>query len=97
MAELIPHQARHQVRIHAAPLVVWRALTTPELMTRWMGEPSMQLEVHTTWAVGHPIRISGFHHARFENTGTVLEFEPPHALRYSHLSSLSRRSATPEH
>ncbi|MBL8933407.1 MAG: SRPBCC domain-containing protein [Archangium sp.] len=94
---MAPHQARHQVRIHAAPLVVWRALTTPELMTRWMGEPSMQLEVNTTWTVGNPIRISGFHHARFENTGTVLEFEPPHALRYSHLSSLSRRSATPEH
>jgi uncharacterized protein YndB with AHSA1/START domain len=80
-----------------APLsAVWEALTRPELMKQWMGEPEMGIEVSTDWTVGSPILIRGFHHANFENRGTVLQFEPIEVVRYSYLSSLSRLLDTPE-
>lgn len=40
--------------------------------------------------------IHGVHHQPFENRGTVLRFEPPKSLRYSHKSSLSRLPDLPE-
>jgi uncharacterized protein YndB with AHSA1/START domain len=78
------------VEIDAAPRVVWDALTNAGLMARWMAEPEVGVEVITDWVVGAPIVVRGFHIVRFENTGTVLAFDPPRLLRYSHLSSLSR-------
>jgi uncharacterized protein YndB with AHSA1/START domain len=80
-----------------APLAaLWEALTRPALMKQWMGEPEMAIEVSTDWTVGSPIVIRGFHHASFENRGTVLRFEPMEVVRYSFLSSLSRLPDTPE-
>jgi len=66
-------------------------------MKQWMAEPQVRLEIITDWSVGGPILLKGFHHVRFENRGTVLEFEPNKVLRYTHLSSLSRLSGSPEH
>jgi uncharacterized protein YndB with AHSA1/START domain len=82
--------------INAPPPAVWEALTHPDLMKQWLGEPEMGIEVVTDWTVGGPILTRGFHHARFENQGTVLRFEPPAVLRYSHLSSWSRLPDKPE-
>ena len=85
------------VAISAPPSAVWNALTRPELMKQWMGEPEMRLEIVTDWSVESPITIRGFHHVRFENTGTVLQVEPDGVLRYTHLSSVSRLPDAPEH
>lgn len=82
--------------IAAPPATVWRLLTDPAQMVRWLGEPEMGIEVATDWAVGGPIRVSGFHHVRFVNKGIVLAFEPERLLRYSHLSSVSRLPDVPE-
>jgi uncharacterized protein YndB with AHSA1/START domain len=76
--------------IAAAPAIVWRFLTVPELMKQWMGDKEMEIRITTDWKVGNPILISGFHNARFENRGTVLAYEEPITLSYTHLSSLSR-------
>jgi uncharacterized protein YndB with AHSA1/START domain len=84
------------IDIDAPPALVWRALTDPVQMKRWMAEPEMELEILTDWAVGSPIVVRGFHHVKFENTGSVLRFEPERALAYTHLSSLSRLPDTPE-
>ena len=78
------------VTINAPPSVVWRALTCPDLMKQWMGEPEVKIEILTDWKVGEQIIVKGFHHAEFENKGTVLQLEPDSMLRYSHLSSLSK-------
>lgn len=86
----------HSILIDAPLSAVWEALTRPELMKQWMGEPEMGIEISTDWTVGSPILIRGFHHANFENRGTVLQFEPRAVVRYSHLSSLSRLPDTPE-
>jgi len=86
-----PRQSiEHSIVIAAPPAVVWEWLTRPERMQRWMAEPDAAFEVTTDWTVGGPITIRGFHHARFENRGTVTRFDPVEALGYTHLSSLSR-------
>ena len=77
------------ITIDASPAAVWEALTNTNVIPRWMGEPEMEIEIHTDWSVGGPIVISGFHHLRFQNSGTVLSFEPERRLRYTHLSSVS--------
>lgn len=78
------------ITINAPVAQVWNAVTDPGLMTTWMGGPELQLDVQTTWEVGSPVVISGFHHARFENKGTVLEYSPGRAVSYNFLSSMSR-------
>lgn len=50
----------------------------------------MELEVTTSWEMGTPLVIRGFHHVRFENKGIVLEFTPERVMSYSFLSSVSR-------
>jgi uncharacterized protein YndB with AHSA1/START domain len=92
MSEVI----EHSVAVEAQPNTVWRALTDPSQMARWMAEPEVQVEIDTTWRVGTPILVRGFHHLPFENRGIVLLFEPHSVLRYSHLSSLSRLPDQPE-
>lgn len=84
------------VTIHSNPAEVWKALTYPNRMIEWMGEPEMQIEIQTDWKVNAPIFIRGFHHIRFENKGIVLQFDKGKILRYSHLSSVSRLPDIPE-
>ena len=77
------------ILINASPSEVWKYLTTPALMQQWMGEPEMNIEVTTDWKIGGHFKVRGFHHVRFENRGTVLQFEPMKILQHSHLSSVS--------
>jgi uncharacterized protein YndB with AHSA1/START domain len=84
------------ISINAFPSQVWEYLTDPCLMKKWMGEPEMNIEVNTDWVVGNPILIKGFHHIKFENKGTVLQFDPHKIVQYSHLSSISRLPDTTE-
>ena len=65
-------------------------------MKQWMGDAEMEIDIQTTWQVNSPIVISGFHHLKFENKGTVLQFEPGQALKYNFLSSISRLPDIPE-
>ncbi|MGN6601816.1 MAG: SRPBCC family protein [Ginsengibacter sp.] len=84
------------VTIKAAPAEVWRVLTDIRMVTQWSGEPEMKIEVVTDWKINSPIIIRGFHHIRFENKGTVLQFDREKKLSYSHLSSVSRLPDKPE-
>jgi uncharacterized protein YndB with AHSA1/START domain len=80
----------HSVLIEAPINKVWGALTDIACMKQWMSIDERELDIITTWQVGSPILIKGFHHAPFENKGIVLQLEREHILQYSHLSSLSR-------
>jgi len=74
--------------IHSNPSQVWKALTDPKLMERWMSESP--IEIHTDWKTGSPMIIRGIlSQTPFENKGEVLQFNPEKLLAYSHLSSLS--------
>lgn len=84
------------IPIKAPASAIWDALTNPQKLKRWMGDPEMDIEVITDWKPGGPIVINGFHHMNFENEGTVLRFEPNQVLEYNYLSSLSRLPDKPE-
>ena len=90
MLHAMTQQVEKTIHIKASPSIVWDTLTTPAIMKLWMGEPEMEIEITTNWKVGTPIIIKGFHHVKFENTGTVLQFEPGRILKYDYLSSISR-------
>lgn len=81
------------ISIDASQSAVWAALTNPASIRQWMGGPEMGLAISTDWTVAGPLLITGFHHAAFQNRGTILRFEPEQTLCYTHLSSLSRLSA----
>jgi len=75
------------IHISAPISKVWDTLTTPELMKKWMSET--EISIVTDWNVGSPILIRGrLHRIKFENKGTVLQFEREKILEFSHLSSL---------
>lgn len=83
------------VHINAPVSKVWEALTDLELMQKWMSET--EIHIITDWKVGNPMLIRGnLHGIKFQNKGTVLQFEPERALQYSHLSSISRLPDKPE-
>ena len=84
------------VFITATPEEVWRALTDPEHIKKWIGEPEMQITIHTDWQVGSAMVVEGFHHALFENKGYILHFEPGKKLIYSQMSSFSHLPDIPE-
>ena len=85
-----------QLQMNADPGTIWKLLTEPELMKQWMGEPEMKLEINTTWKIGSPISIKGFHHINFENKGVVLKYEENTVLSYNHLDSVSGLNDRPE-
>ena len=83
------------VEINAPTAKVWDTLTVPELIKKWISET--EIDIITDWNVGSPILMRGrLHRVKFENTGTVLQFESEKILRYSHLSSLSRLPDKPQ-
>ena len=83
------HIFEKKIVINSPTSEVWRALTEPAVMNRWMSET--ELEIVTDWRVGGPIMISGALYKKlFENRGIVSVFDVERELEYSHLSSLSR-------
>jgi len=83
------------ITIDAPASKVWDTLTNPERMKQWMAET--EIDILTDWKVGSPFVIRGnLHGIDFENTGTVLQFEPEKLLQYTHLSSLSRLPDKPD-
>ena len=79
-----------EVLIETKPALVWRALTDQVLMTQWMNDDDdFQLELETDWKIGGKFITRGFHHVKFENSGTILELIPCKKLTYTQLSSLS--------
>jgi uncharacterized protein YndB with AHSA1/START domain len=92
----MPDNFSRSITINASPSKVWQTLTNPGIITQWMGDAAMNLEVQTNWQVGSPITIKGFHHVSFENKGIVLVFEEESTLSYSHLDSISNLPDAPE-
>jgi len=85
-----------KILINALTGEVWKFITDPAFMVKWMGEADFNLNIHTTWEVDSPFIIQGFHHLPFENKGVVLAFVPEQVVSYDFLSSLSRLPDTKE-
>ncbi|WP_407341547.1 SRPBCC domain-containing protein [Pengzhenrongella phosphoraccumulans] len=69
-----------EIDVAASPAAVWETLTVPALVKRWQ----YGSDLVTDWAVGSPIRFTvQWEGGRFEQWGTVLEFDRPRQLSYS--------------
>jgi uncharacterized protein YndB with AHSA1/START domain len=81
------------VHIDASPSRVWDALTNPaKLKDFFFGS-----DVITDWKVGAPIRFRGEWKGKtYEDRGTIVAFEPPRLLSYTHWSPLSGTEDRPE-
>jgi uncharacterized protein YndB with AHSA1/START domain len=90
-----PQTFSKTIDINAPASAVWAALTSPAIMKKWMAEAD--IDILTDWQVGAPFIIRGsLHGIKFENRGTVVQFDPEKRLCYTHLSSISRLPDVPE-
>ena len=81
------------ILIDAAPSQVWDALTD----SRKLKDFFFGSDVVTDWKVGGPIRFRGEWKGKaYEDRGTVVAFEPPRLLAYTHWSPLSGTEDRPE-
>jgi uncharacterized protein YndB with AHSA1/START domain len=86
-----PQTTHKSIQFNVPSNEVWKALTQPELMKKWMSDS--EIEIVTTWEVGSPFIINAgkvSYKTAFKNTGVVLQFVKERVLEYSHLSSLSQ-------
>jgi uncharacterized protein YndB with AHSA1/START domain len=81
-------------RIDAPAEVVWRAITTPELIERWF----FGVRTESGWTEGSSIVHRGeYQGAPYEDRGTILEIRPPSRLVHTHWSEVSGLPDAPEH
>ena len=87
------HVARARVDIDAGRRAVWRALTDPGQVARWM----VGTEVSSDWQVGSPITWRGEMDGRpYEDKGEILAVEEPTRLSMTHYSPLMGQADEPE-
>ncbi|MGA8667863.1 MAG: SRPBCC domain-containing protein [Candidatus Dormiibacterota bacterium] len=85
--------AEKSITINASVDAVWRALTDPALVMRYMHGTNMQ----TTWEVGSPITWKGeWKGSAYEDKGTVLRVEPKTLLSTTHWSPMGGSEDKPE-
>lgn len=82
-----PFVAKASIEIAAPVAQVFAALTEPEsVKTLFWGS-----ELVTNWQVGSPIAFRGeWEGVEYEDHGTVLQFDPPHVVKYNYWSSFSK-------
>ncbi len=85
--------ARHSVFIRAPPLRVWRALTDPELIKKYL----FGTEAISDWKAGSPVRWRGTWEGKnYEDKGEVLRSEPGKLLETTYWSSMGGLPDLPE-
>ena len=93
MEGMADHVAHARVEIDATPRVVWRALTDPEQVARWMSGT----EVSSDWRVGSPITWRGeMNGTPYEDKGEILASDEPTRLSMTHYSPLMGGADEPE-
>ncbi|HTB53459.1 MAG TPA: SRPBCC family protein [Ferruginibacter sp.] len=84
---------RVNIIIDAPVSKVWEALTKPEIIKQYF----FGTDTHTDWKVGNPIRFTGeWQGKKYEDKGTILNFEPNKQIKYSYWSSMSGIEDKPE-
>lgn len=81
------------IEIAAPPSEVWRTITDPERIVRWMN----RARVESSWQVGSEIALLvELEGHTYRDRGTILAVEPERLLRFEHWSAVSRVPDTPE-
>ena len=87
------HVATAETVIEASPAEVWKALTDPELIKKYM----FGSEVVTDWQPGSPITWKGEYEGKpYEDKGEILEVEQERRLKLTHFSPMSGEEDRPE-
>jgi uncharacterized protein YndB with AHSA1/START domain len=87
------HVATAQCEIDAPPEKVWKALTDPALIKKYM----FGSEVRTDWKPGSPITWKGeFEGREYEDKGEIISVEPGRRLEVTHFSPLTGQEDRPE-
>jgi uncharacterized protein YndB with AHSA1/START domain len=87
------HVATAQCEIDAPPEKVWRALTDPRLIKKYM----FGSEVRTDWKPGSPITWQGeFEGRKYMDKGEIITVEPGRRLEITHFSPLTGQEDRPE-
>ena len=87
------HLATAQCEIDAPPEKVWRALTDPQLIKKYM----FGSEVRTDWKPGSPITWQGeFEGRKYMDKGEIITVEPGRRLEITHFSPLTGQEDRPE-
>jgi len=87
------HVATVETDIDASPGDVWRALTTPDLIEKYM----FGSRVETDWRPGSSIVWKGeYDGKRYEDRGEIVAVEPGRRLELTHFSPLSGEEDRPE-
>jgi uncharacterized protein YndB with AHSA1/START domain len=80
------------VDIDASPAAVWRGLTDPALIARYMHGTTVQ----TDWSEGSPVTWRGeWQGKHYEDKGEVVTFDPPRRLAVTHWSPLTGEPDVP--
>ncbi len=79
--------------VDAGPQTVWRALTDPDQVSRWM----VGTQVSSDWQVGSPITWRGEMDGRsYEDKGEILAVDEPTRLSMTHYSPLMGQADEPQ-
>lgn len=81
-------------RIAVPPERVWKALTTPAEIKRWF----FGVDTETDWHVGSRLVHRGEYQGKpYEDSGEIVEIDPPRRLVHTHWSPMSGLPDRPEH
>ena len=81
------------ITIDASPTQVWKALTTPEIIKKYL----FGTTVVTDWKEGSPITYSGEYNGKeYHDKGIIKKIEPEKILQSTYWSSMSGKPDKPE-
>jgi uncharacterized protein YndB with AHSA1/START domain len=85
--------AETSISVDATPAQVWKALTTPRLIKKYL----MGTDASSDWKEGSPITYSGeYEGKKYHDKGIIKKIEPEKILQSTYLSSMSGKEDKPE-
>ncbi len=85
--------AKASVSIDASANAVWKAITTPEMIKKYL----MGTNVSTDWKEGSPITYEGeYNGKKYKDKGVIKKFEPGKIFQSTYWSSMGGEEDRPE-
>ncbi len=86
--------AKTSLTINATPAQVWKAITTPKLVKKYM----MGTDVFTDWKEGSPINYTGeYEGKKYADKGIIKKIEPEKTFQSTFWSTMSGKQDKPEY